>query len=246
MKPKTLLITGAAAAIAVLLAYIGADFFLGSIVTRGVNRFGPLITQTKVSLEGAHISPLNGSGTLSGLFVGNPAGWKSEKAFYFGRIHVEVEPRSLFGDHIIVKEIAIDRPEFVYETRVVSSNISELLQKISETAGSSRADPATAKGGNPLKFEVRHFHLTNGKLTLGIGPAALTLPMPPIELANLGTSEGGITSSQLSVALMRSILGSVVQATTEASGKIGKTLGAAAGQRLKELFGNKQQEPSNP
>jgi hypothetical protein len=64
--------------------------------------------------------------------------------------------------------------------------------------------------------------------------------MPPIELSDVGTSEGGITSSQIAVAIMRSISGSVVQASTQAAGKIGSTLGAAAGHGFKELFGGKQ------
>ena len=56
----------------VAVVYIGLTFFLGSIVKAGVNRFGPQLTQTKVVLSGAHISPLTGSGNLSGL-AGYPA-----------------------------------------------------------------------------------------------------------------------------------------------------------------------------
>ena len=243
MKPK-LLIAGAVLVTAVLVLYVGADFFLGSMVTQGVNRFGPKITQTKVTLVGAHISPLSGSGTLTGLFVGNPRGWASERAFYFSKVHIEVAPGSLFGDHIVVNEVLIDKPEFVYETRVVSSNIGDLLQNIRGAAGSDQADQATTRGGKPIKFEIRHFFLTDGRVTLGVGPAAVTFPMPPVELTDVGRSEGGITSSQLAVAIMHSISGSVVQASTQAAGKIGSTLGAAAGHGLKELFGSKQQDDS--
>jgi uncharacterized protein involved in outer membrane biogenesis len=240
MKKKILLTSGAVLLVAVIAVYIVADFFLGSLVSAGVNRFGPQITHTKVNLAGAHISPLSGSGTLSGLFVGNPAGWKSEKAFSFDEIHIEVAPKSLLGDHIVVNDITIDKAEFVYETRMVASNIGDLLKNISGTANSGQADPATAKSGKPMKFEIRHFRLTNGRVTLGIGAAAVTLPMPPIELTNVGTSEGGITSSQLATALMRSMSGSVVQATTQAAGKIGKTMGAAAKEGIQGLFEKKQ------
>ncbi len=243
MKPK-LLMAGAVLVVAALVLYFGADFFLGSVVARGVNRFGPKITQTKVTLAGARISPLSGSGTLTGLFVGNPRGWASEKAFYFGKVHIEVAPGSLFGDHIVVNEVLIDKPEFVYETRVVSSNIGDLLQNIRGTAGSDKADQATTRSGKPIKFEIRHFFLTDGRVTLGVGPAAVTFPMPPVELTDVGRSEGGITSSQLAAAVMHSISGSVVQASTQAAGKIGSTLGAAAGHGLKELFGGKQQGDS--
>ena len=231
----------------ILVAYLGLDLFLGSVVKAGVNRFAPKITKTRVELAGARISPVTGSGTLTGLFVGNPPGWRSDKAFSFGKIHVVVAPFSIFGDHVVVKDIVIDQPEFVYETRFVSSNIGELLKNVS---GSSTDDPSaqvTTKTGKPIKFEVKHFLLKNGHVKLGIGAAAMTLPMPPIELTDLGTNEGGITSGQLAVAVMRSVATGVVSATTQAAGKIGSTMGAAAGnaaeragEGLKSLFGEKK------
>lgn len=243
MNPKLFKIAAVAVA-AALIAYLGLDFFLGSVVKAGVNRFGPRITQTRVELAGAHISPVTGGGTLTGLFVGNPKGWSSDKAFYFGQIHISVAPFSIFGDHIVVKEIAIDQPEFVYETRLVSSNIGDLLKAVSGSSGGDPSAQATTKSGKPIRFEVKHFVLRNGRVTLGVGAAAMTLPMPPIELTDLGTSEGGITSGQLAAAVMRSLATGVVGATTQAAGKIGSTMGAAAGdaakragEGLKGLFG---------
>jgi hypothetical protein len=103
------------------------------------------------------------------------------------------------------------------------------------------------KQGKPLKFIVKHFSLTNGTVTLGIGPTALTLPMPPITLEDIGTQEGGISSAELAFALMRSMTGDIVTATTNAAGKIGSTMGAAAGnsaksagEAVKDLFGGKK------
>ena len=242
MKHKSLKIGGIVVG-ALLALYLIVDFSLGGIVRAGVNRLGPRMTQTKVQLTLAHISPISGSGTLSGLFVGNPAGWTSDKAFYLGKIHVEVVPSSIFGDHIIVNEMDIENPEFVYETKVVSSNIGDLLKNMT---GAKKTTEATTKTGKPIKFEVRHFHLTGGQVTLGVGPAAITLPMPPIDLTDLGTKEGGITSGELAVAIMRSMMSSVVKASTQAAGKIGSTMGAAAGSAVKQggsslkgLFGGK-------
>ncbi len=238
MKKK--LIIGALAAIVVL--YFAVDFFLGSIVKAGVNRFGPGLTQTRVELSGAHLSPLTGSGTLSGLFVGNPKGWSSDKAFYLGRIHVVVEPASIFRDQVVVDEIEIDEPDFVYETRFVSSNIGNLIDNLEKTSGGGAQQP-TAKNGQPVKFVVKHFTLKNGHVTLGVGPTALTLPMPPITLDNLGAN-GGISSAELAIVIMRSVLTSVVSSTAHAVGKVGSTMGAAAGDAvgkagdgIKSLFG---------
>src|SRR5580700_11377527 len=121
MKHKVLVYGGGALVLLLVVAYVVVDLFLGSIVRAGVNHFAPEYTQTRVELGGAHISPLSGDGTLSALYVGNPKGWSSDKAFSFDKIHIAVVPTSIFGNHIVVKDITIDGPEFVYETRFVSS-----------------------------------------------------------------------------------------------------------------------------
>ena len=110
--------------------YIAATYFLGHIVVAGVNAFGPRLTQSKVALAGATLSPFTGSGTLRDLAVANPKGWSENDAFRLGHIHVDIVPSSLFGSHILIEEITIDRPEFLYETKLVSSNIKDLLKNL--------------------------------------------------------------------------------------------------------------------
>ena len=243
---KSLLTTLAIVLVLVAVAYIGLQFFLGSVVKAAVNKVGPKITQTKVELASASLSPMTGAGTLSGLYVGNPPGWSSDKAFYLGQMHVDVKPFSIFGDHIILNEVIIDNPEFVYETKLVTSNIGDLLKNIEASTGGKKDEPE-AKDKAPTKFEVKRFILKNGHVTIGVGPAAMTLPMPPVTLNDLGTKEGGITANQIAFAVMRSVTTSVVAASTQALGKIGSTTGAAAaetvkqtGDQLKKLFGGKK------
>jgi hypothetical protein len=226
--------------VVLVVAYFGVTFLLGSAITAGVNRFGPMIAHTKVHLDSASLSPLSGGGTLKGLVVGNPQGWGDDDAFAMSSIHVSVAPFSVLGDHIVVKEVLIDGPEFTYETKVLSSNIGDLLKGMDsakpEDASAPQAQPET-KSGKPLKFEVRHFRLENGKIRLGVGSSAVTLPMPTIDLTDLGTKEGGVTPNQLAVAVMRSVSSSIVTATTQAAGKIGSTMGAAVSSGIKGLFG---------
>lgn len=240
---KKLLYIGGGLVVVGLVTFLALQFFLGSVVTAGINNFAPKLTQTKVVLDGANISPLTGSGTLRGLVVGNPKGWSDSNLCALGKIHVDVAPFSILGDHIIVNEIEIDAPEFNYETKIVASNVADLLKNI-EAAMGGKGPEATTKTGKPIKFEVKKFRLTNGKVRLGVAGAAMTLPMPPIELNDLGTKEGGITPDQLVFAVMRSVTSSVVTATAQAAGQIGSTSGAATveglkktGEAIKGLFG---------
>ena len=241
---KLLIILGSLFTLLVIGIFV-ISFFLGPIITKGVNTFGPKITGTKVTLDHVSVSPLTGSFTMSGLFVGNPEGWKGDKAFYMGKVHVSVAPLSVLGDHIIVKEVLIDGPEFVYETNVVNSNIKDLLKNIEKATGGGTADKPTetsptTKSGKPIKFEVKSFRLQNAKVTLGVGAAAATLPMPPITLTDLGTQEGGITPDQLAGKIITNILGGIVSAVTHSVGQIGSgATDAASGaiKGIKNLFG---------
>lgn len=235
-----------------VVAYVGAMFFLGHIVKAGVNAFGPKLTQTKFVLAGARISPLSGSGTLTGLEVGNPKGWSDNNAFKLGRVHVDIAPLSILGDHVVIEEVVIDGPEFLYETKLVSSNIKDLLKNIEQFSGAKDAaanEPKT-KSGQPIKFVIKKFRLTNGVARLGVGVAALPVPLPPISIDDLGVAEGGITPDQAAGVVMKQVLGGIVSGTAEALSKTIGTTGANSaeavkdaakktGENIKKLFGGK-------
>ncbi len=218
--------------VVLLAGYFVLAYAMSAAVKAGVNGFGPKLTQTKVVLEGASLSPLTGSGTLTSLSVGNPAGWSDGNAFSLGKVHVDVEPFSVFGDHIVINEIIIDEPVFHYETKLVSSNIKDLLKNIESFTGGGK-EP-TAKSGQPIKFVVKKFRLTNAKATLGVGVAALPVPLPPISLDNLGVAEGGITADQMAGALMKNVLGGIVSGTASALTQLGGATGANAVEQTKD------------
>src|SRR5262245_12988466 len=91
-------------------AYFAAAYFLGNIVKAGVNRVGPKITQSSVELASAKISPFSGSGALGGLTVGNPVGWSAGRALYLGEMRLQIEPRTVLGDVVVIDELVIDQP----------------------------------------------------------------------------------------------------------------------------------------
>ncbi len=232
-----------------IAGYFVVAYALDSIVKSGVNSFGPKLTQTKVELASVSLSPFTGSGTLSGLAVDNPRGWTDGRAFYLGKVSIDLEPMSVFGDHIVINELIIDQPEFTYETKIISSNIKDLLKNIEDYTGSG-GQTARTKDGKPIKFVVKKFRMTNAKATLGAAGAALPVPLPPLSLDNLGVAEGGITADQLATALMKNVLGNIVSGTASALGQLGTTSGAntiektkeaakKAGESIKKLFDGK-------
>lgn len=226
-------------------AYLFLASRLDALVVDGVNTYGPQLTQTRVELVSARLSPLSGSGELTGLTVGNPAGWSDGRAFHLGKVHVDVEPMSVFSDHVVINEIIIDQPEFNYETTFVTSNLKELVKNTKGYTGGGGSKEPAAKSGQPRKFVVKKFRLTNGKATVVAGGKTLVVTLPTISLENLGVAEGGITSDQLAGALLNKVLSSIATGSANTLGQLtaedlsAENLKAAAkkaGDALKKMF----------
>ncbi|MGZ0247110.1 MAG: hypothetical protein ACKVH1_14335, partial [Alphaproteobacteria bacterium] len=79
--------------------------------------------------------PENGEGTLSGLIVGNPSGYKTESAFNLGSISMKLDTSSLTSDTIIIKSIVIDKPEITYEFGDGGSNVDVIGKNVEKAAG---------------------------------------------------------------------------------------------------------------
>jgi len=245
---KLLIITGVIVALAVV-AFVVLSFFLGSIVTAGVNTLGPKITQTKVTLESARVSPFSGQTTLSHLVVGNPAGWSDANLCSLGKVHLDLAPLSLLRDHIEIREIDVDAPEFNYETKIIASNVGDFLKSIEASLGAAKPGTPEAKtsGGMAIKISVKKFRIQNGKVRIGVGEKAVVVPMAAIEINDVGTKEGGVPPDQLIVAVMRSVTPGIISAAGQAALDLSKTGGANAaegvknvGKAIKGLFGGEK------
>lgn len=227
-----------------VLALVAVGFFLGPIVTKAVNTVGPKITGTKVELASASISPLTGGGSLKGLFVGNPEGWTGDKAIYLGEVRASVQPGSLLGDYVLVNEVFIDGPEFVYEKRLIGgSNIDALLKQIEANTGGGKTTPAAdqAKPSKPMKFAVKSFVLKDAKVAVVAGGQTIAVTLPTITITDLGIAEGGITSDQVATAVLKRVLVQMGPAAAGALTKIGTGAleGGSEGAKgaLNKLFG---------
>lgn len=230
-------------AVLALAAFIFGRFFVGPAITAGVNKFGPSLTQTTVHLDSASVSPFSGEGTLTNFVVGNPKGWSDRNVFHLGEVSIKLQPLTVLGSQpIVIDSIVIAQPEIAYETKIVSSNLGDLMKNIEAAVGGSTAtQPATGDQKAPRKLIVKHFVLRDAKVTVGLGRAAVTVPMPAIELNDLGVKEGGITPAAVAAAVMKSVSTQVASAAADAIAKDGvKGTVQKAGDALKDIFGGKK------
>ena len=103
---KKLLLIGTLGLLIVAIgAYITMQFFLGSIVKAGVNKFGPGITQTKVELQSAN------GGRMLRLFIDKPGGIGVEDCAAVSRqLSRVLEVEGIEYDRLEVSSPGLDRP----------------------------------------------------------------------------------------------------------------------------------------
>jgi uncharacterized protein involved in outer membrane biogenesis len=243
-----------------VLVVLGVYFFfssLDSIVKAAIEKIGSSATQAEVRVKAVNIELTSGKGTLSGLTVGNPSGFKTERALSLGEISLQVDVGSVTKDTVVIKEIVVTAPEVTYEIGGQGSNIDALKRNVDAYAGAAKGKAQKAEGGGEgKKLIVENLYIRNGKVNVSasaLGGKTLGAPLPDIHLTNIGKQSGGATAGEVA----RQVLGAIGQGATKAVTAlpdVGKLLGAAkesaagaagsvgeaakeAGEGLKKLFG---------
>ncbi len=219
MAKKILLITAVIGVLLLGIAYITFSTLINKGVKSGIETFGPDITQTEVHLEGANISPLNGTGVIKGLTIGNPEGFKSDKAFSANKVEVNLDVATLLSDKIVIEKIYVNEPHIVYEKKLLTDNLKQLLKNIEES--SLVGEEAEGDEGDEIRLEIKELSLVNGKITVGILGNGITVPLPEIHLSGLGSqSEEGITPDQMAGEIMKAVLRNTLQGVGKAGGAV--------------------------
>jgi hypothetical protein len=210
-----------------IVAVVCVFFFLGTIVKSGVEKAGPRVTKTDVKLSSATLSLFSGSGELKGFVVANPEGFKSPSIINVGTMSVEVEPRSVMSDKVVVHSVKVIAPEITLEGDLTGNNLSKLLDNIK---GSSEKDKQTTnkkEKSSQKKLQVDDFLISGAKVqatTSLLGGASGAVTIPDIHLTNLGQGENGITAAELAEKVVSVLLQQTLQAVTQQAGNIGKTV----------------------
>src|SRR5688572_25752639 len=193
-----------ASAVVAALAVFAVFYFLNDLVKGGVETVGPQLTKGEMRLAKAKLSPFSGQAQLSGLFVGNPQGWKTESAIKVGDVKVALDVRSALSDVVTIETIYIEGPEITYEGGLGGSNIGKILENIEAFAGGGgggEKPAAESASTSSKKFKVKDIQIRGAKVhlsTAGLGGKAMTVPLADMRLQNIGTDGSGVTAAQLS------------------------------------------------
>lgn len=212
--------------VVLLLVAVGAVFiFLDSIVKKGVETVGPKVARVDVRLAGAKISPFSGSGELTGLFIGNPEGFKTPSAITVGDVKVAVKVSSVFSDVIQVEEVHVQAPEITLEAGLTGSNLGKILDTINESASKESAAVKSGEKKPGKKIYIKDILIEGGKINVSVKLAmgkSLTVPLPAIHIQNIGTPEKGATTAEAAQQIMNAVLSETTKAAANVGGAITK------------------------
>lgn len=202
---------------------LGAVYFFGtkalnSGVKKGVETIGPRVTQTTVTLDSVDLSPLSGSGSLKGLIVGNPDGFKSDHIFKLGQIDVVVDLGSITSDTIVIEKIHILEPGISYEKKLTTSNIRELQKNIEAFTGPKTEAPAEGATDTAPRRQlvIQELIIEDGSIFVGVMGAGQTVPLPRIEMSNLGEEGTRANIGEILNEVLKKVLTSVGPAIANA------------------------------
>jgi hypothetical protein len=224
----------------VVLAIAGAAYYfasnLDSLVKAVIERYGSEATQTRVTLKSVELKPTSGSGSLSGLVVGNPKGFSGAEAISLGDIRVTLDIGSLQSNPIIIKDVQIIQPSISYEYASGGGNLETIQKNVQAYAakfGGGQTEPkagSASTGGEASKQPERKVIIENlvirdGKIAAShaaLQGRAISASLPTIQLKDIGKGSNGATPAEVA----EKVLGTIsAQASRVATGELQKQLG---------------------
>jgi hypothetical protein len=190
---------------------------LDDIIRQAIENTGSGVTQTEVSLDSARFTLQDGRGELHGLSIANPPGYQSASAFQMDQVALQVDPASLAGDVIVIREILVDGARLVAEQKALKTNLKELLENIEKsTGGAGEPAPEPAAEGAGVRLMVEKFSFTNSSasvLTEQWGEKSLSVP--DIVMQDIGDKETGLTPEQLASTMTKALMKSAERAVSD-------------------------------
>jgi len=234
---------------------------LDNIVKQSIQSFGSEATKTEVSVADVKLKLDVGQATITGLTVGNPAGFTDPNIFELGNISTKIDISTISQNPIVIDEVVISALVVIYEINKSGLSNVDVLKKNLGIAGDSSA--SGSGDGDGLKMIIRKLVVEGTKARVRIaalGNAEQTVNLPRIQLADIGKKSGGASAAEvaqlLSSRLLGNVKGSVAKlgvskylgksadmfknGATGAVGSVGSAVGGAAGAAsgaVKGLFG---------
>lgn len=191
-----------------------AALMVDSIVKSGTETAATAALQVPTKLEAANIK-YAGKATLNNFEIANPPGYKEPRAVAFEKFDASMRVGSLMDDVVEVNEVLVSKPDLTVEFVGLKSNWSVLMDNLSRLTSPSDGKEKEKDKGPGKKYKIAKVRIEGATVRfrsdlLPVG--GLALPLPTIELKDIGGTSGGSMSE---------VLGSLMNALGGASANAG-------------------------
>jgi len=125
---KTFLKISVGIVIVAVIGLFGVYMGRNALIKHSVEKVAPKYLQTSVTLEEVDFQPFQGHVMLKNLRIENPKGFSENDLFSLGLITVDLQPKTLLSNKIIINKILIDTVAARYEIANGTNNIA-VIQK---------------------------------------------------------------------------------------------------------------------
>lgn len=194
---KKLLVALLVLAIAAAAGLYWLSRSLDGLIQHAIESYGSPMTQSQVRVAAVKISPSNGRGSISGLTVANPPGFKTPHALKVTQADVEVDLKTVTQDVVLVRRIAIQAPDVTYEKGDTLTNFDAIVSHIAQSIESGSRSGET-KPGKRMIIELLTVRDARVEVSAPFMQGrTVSLSLPDITLKDIGRATGGVTPAEL-------------------------------------------------
>lgn len=211
---------------------------LDGLLRDAIEDYGSAMTKAKVSVGSVSIDIANGACVIREFEVGNPQGFSSPYAFKVNEFTLALDPATITENVILVKKIAIQSPEVIYEKGERITNFDVIQKNIADYVGPSEQSSSEGK-----KLIVEEFKMRGAKAQASapfMDGEMVMVDLPNLSMRNIGKAEGGVTAGELGQRIAASMQKQLIKAVNfDKLAKAAQSIGEAAGgavDKIKGLF----------
>jgi hypothetical protein len=210
--------------LALILILVVAYIFIDSIAKKAVEVGGEQAMGVPTTLEDITLKPVRGQGSIEGLKVSNPTGFKTPFFMNLSKGDASLDIGSVFTDQVVMNRIALDGIELYLEKTKEGANYKVILENMKK--GEEEKPPEPGK-----KFLVQEVVVSNivvhaAVAALGAKISTLDVKIDEIRLENVGSETGGgVIMSELMGTIVKAVLVAVLEQGAKLPGAIAEDLG---------------------
>ncbi len=193
---------------------------IDDLVKEVIQRGGTYATGVETTVDTVEVGLFDGTFAMDGFNLANPDGYDSPHFFHLTGTDVAVDPQSLNQDVITVPSVTLSGIDLYLDKSGGDGNYNFVLEKLKRFESSDSDSAPENSGGkkvvvDSLVIDGVTTHVT-GVPGLSAVAGDVTVSVPRVELKNVGSAEGGMTTAEL----INLVVKTVIAASVEAGGGI--------------------------